>query len=62
MRSVALAALRLRVTRLEAHVDVLRESQAGRASPDYARVLGELLKAREALMLATDPAMAAYLS
>lgn len=62
MRPAALAALRLRVTRLEAHVDVLRESQAGRASSGYARVLGELLKAREALMLATDPAMAAYLS
>lgn len=62
MSTARIAALKARVQRLEARVDAVRAIPGGRARcADYGDLIGRLLRAREALMVAQDPAMAAYL-
>lgn len=62
MSAARIASLKSQVQRLEARVDAIRAIPGGRARcADYGDLIGRLVRARDALMVAQDPAMAAYL-
>lgn len=62
MSAADIARLRAEVARLEARVDAIRAVPAGRkACGYYGALIGRLAIARERLMVAQDPAMAAFL-
>lgn len=62
MSAAQISRLKSHVLRLEARVDAIRAIPGGRARcADYGDLIGRLVRAREALMVAQDPAMAAYL-
>lgn len=59
---VRLVLLKARVLGLQDRVDAIRAIPGGRERcGDYGDLIGRLARAREALMVAQDPAMAAYL-
>lgn len=62
MSAAHIAWLKAQVKFLEARVDAIRAISGGRERcADYGELIGQLVRAREALMVAQDPAMAAYL-
>lgn len=62
MSAAQVARLKAEIQRLEARVDAIREVPGGRkACGYYGALIGRLALARERLMVAQDPAMAAFL-
>lgn len=61
MSTKAIQALRSKVKTLQAEVDHYRSQPDGRNAAAYPDLLGQLLKAQDALIRLEDPATAAFL-